>query len=548
MTPESLHAAFLELAAFVEQRQLAQNRELWERQVSRVTGGRTAGPAPEALERQVRLFHETERGIAHHADCLSQQEALQWRVIRSFFDPYRAPAQFLVRMTNLLHRIELSLSQRAPRAKILPVNRHKRWRCWRGIGNDAARQAAWNACITADPQLGEPFAELVDLRNEVARALGYADFFEYRLGCDGWIPADFDRMLDEIDRATSAPYERARTTVDEELARLWKPFPAGTCWQYGDPWVQTAPAFLPNHPARWIRPRPELLVQRTFAGLGWTGKYFRQFLPRQASWFPSAFCLHLNRGADVRIAANLGADVHSLNLLLHEAGHAVWFAHLDPRLPFLLRTPAHPLLFEGFSMLMQRLPFIPSWVRATRPGRSTGVLRHERDLRRADWIDRLFFTRWSLALIRFERAVYAGGGAADLQSLYWSMVKRHQGLEMPPGREECLDYLSKHHLITHPASYHYYLLGMCFAAQLAQRLAGVQGHDTDPLDLDLTGRSSVLGLPTTASLALGEFLREQLFAPGADCEDPFSFAAKLCGQPLSTTAFLEDLARLERMS
>jgi hypothetical protein len=131
MTSDSFHAAFLELAEFVEQRQLVQNRELWERHVSRLAGGRATAPQADALERLVRLFQETERRIASGTDDLSPRENRQWRVIRAFFHPYQAPPQVLIQLNKWLRSMEAALSQRAPRAKILPVNRHRRWRCWR---------------------------------------------------------------------------------------------------------------------------------------------------------------------------------------------------------------------------------------------------------------------------------------------------------------------------------------------------------------------------------------------------------------------------------
>jgi len=542
--PDSLFAAMDRLAEYIKERQLAANREHWDRYVLRKPGIRRVNFGSEDLVHHVQLFREAARELELHPDCLAPREARLWRAIVSFFDIHRAPTALLNDLDSVLRKLETT----GPSPVSVPsrtMNGHLD--CWRKVRNEEERRRAWDVSITSNPDQKAPFARLIRLRNEVAQALGYPDFHEYRLRADGWDPAAFHGMLATLDQATQAPYSRARGHVDAQLARLWKrPIPEGACWLYGEPWVQSAPEFLPGHPSKWILRDRDSLVRFTLSGLGWFSRIYQLRQQKRETFFPTAFCLHMNRGADIRIAANLGPDLQSLQLLLHEAGHAAWFAHLEPGLPFLLRTPAHPLLSEGFSMLMQRLPFIPSWVRATRSGRIRDFRKKEPEFRRADWIDRLFFARWSLALIRFEHRLYTCP-EHDYQSSYWEMVRLYQGFEPPPGRGDRVDYLSKHHLLTHPVHYHHYLFGMCFASQLSRRLATLQGHDTDPLELDLTGRSSVLGLPTTDSLAVGEFLRTRLFAPGADVDDPFAFAAEVCAGTFSPDSFIEDLARLETM-
>ena len=544
MTADAPDAALATLAAYVEERAIAQNRESWTRQVSDAVQPSDGSGTQESLARHLGIYLELARELEARPDAFVGVQTRIWRAVRAFFEPCRVSPVLLAQLAQAMRTFEKM--SRSYAASSGYGRGHRRWSCWFRVGNEPARRRSWSACVPVDPALGEPFVRLVRLRNELSRELGHDDFFSYRLSSDGWEPARFWTFLDQIADLTDAPYRRAKAEVDQALAARWKRgFDAGASWQYGDPWAQTAPPTLAGHPSRWIRGTPMSLVRRTLAGLGWSERPFSYRTMRTGAWFPTAFCIHMNRGADIRIAAEIGDDFHSLGLLLHEAGHAAWFSHLDPRRPFLLRVPAHPLLSEGFSLLLQRLPFLPSWVRATRSGR-LGALgpRHERAIRRADWCDRLFFARWALALARFEQALYRDP-ADDLQARYWALVERFQGLVPPVGREGCVDYLSKRHLVTHPAGYPYYLLGQCFASQLARRLAREQGNDTDPLDLDLTGRASMLGLPTAASLALGGFLRDRLFAPGADVDDPFAFAGSVCQEPFSVDAWATDLERLE---
>jgi peptidyl-dipeptidase A len=77
-----------------------------------------------------------------------------------------------------------------------------------------------------------------------------------------------------------------------------------------------------------------------------------------------AFCLSVGQGYpyDVRVLANLRPDAYWMNTMLHEFGHAVYDQHINPRLPYFLRTIAHTCTTEAIALMMGSLSDEPGWL------------------------------------------------------------------------------------------------------------------------------------------------------------------------------------------
>ena len=78
-----------------------------------------------------------------------------------------------------------------------------------------------------------------------------------------------------------------------------------------------------------------------------------------------AFCLSVGREYpyDVRVLANVQPDAYWMNTMLHEFGHAVYDRHINPRLPYFLRTIAHTCTTEAVALMMGALAEEPGWLR-----------------------------------------------------------------------------------------------------------------------------------------------------------------------------------------
>jgi len=109
-----------------------------------------------------------------------------------------------------------------------------------------------------------------------------------------------------------------------------------------------------------------------------------------------AFCLSVGREHpyDVRVLANVRSDAYWMNAMLYEFGHAVYDRHINPRLPYFLRTVAHTCTTEAIALMMGSLSEEPGWLE-----KIAGIPREELEAerlaarRRADG---LVFTRWAL--------------------------------------------------------------------------------------------------------------------------------------------------------
>ena len=79
-----------------------------------------------------------------------------------------------------------------------------------------------------------------------------------------------------------------------------------------------------------------------------------------------AFCACLGRKYhyDVRVLANVKPDAYWMEAMLNEFGHAVYDRHVNPRLPYLLRTFAHANTTEAIVLMMGALVDDPGWLRS----------------------------------------------------------------------------------------------------------------------------------------------------------------------------------------
>jgi peptidyl-dipeptidase A len=121
------------------------------------------------------------------------------------------------------------------------------------------------------------------------------------------------------------------------------------------------------------------------------------------------FCLAVGRDHpyDVRVLVNVRPDSYWMDTMLHEFGHAVYDKHINPRLPYFLRTIAHTCTTEAIALMMGSLVDDPAWLSAI-----TGVSEAElEDIREhilwRERADRMVFTRWALVMFNFERGYCA---------------------------------------------------------------------------------------------------------------------------------------------
>jgi len=241
-----------------------------------------------------------------------------------------------------------------------------------------------------------------------------------------------------------------------------------------------------------------------------------------------AFCQSMDRSGDVRVLCNNKSNEKWMGTMLHEFGHAVYDKYLDASLPWILRQQAHILTTEASAMLFGRLSKNPVWLKRWAGADPAELARQAGPVSRAVREQLLVQTRWELVMIHMERALYRDPGQ-DLRGLWWSLVRRFQGLSVPEGRRSP-DWAAKIHFSIAPVYYHNYLLGEMLASQLQ-----------DHILTHVVGGGAERWTRFVTEPAVGAFLRERFYAPGRSLiwRD---LVAHATGRPLESRPFVDDLA------
>lgn len=441
--------------------------------------------------------------------------------------PRQVDPELSRRMNRLSTGIERDFSTYRPRL------RGER-RSWNDLEDVLAHETdesllaeAWEALMAVGPRVSGRLLELVSMRNEAARSLGFDDYYGMKLAVQEQDPDDLAAFLDRVESATDHPFARAMETVDGRLAERFDRTPDELRpWHYGHPFFQRVPpVFGVDLDEIYADVDPVETARITFEGLGLPvdDVLSRSSLYEAEGKDPHAFAIDIDREGDVRILLNARPNERWMKTALHELGHAVYDLGTDRDLPWPLRKPAHTLTTEAIAMLFGRRSQDPAWMRAARvadPERVDAVADPVREEVRARM---LVFARWVLVMSRFERDLYADPGG-DHNARWWALKGRLQGEHVPDRPADAADWAAKIHVVVAPVYYHNYLLGECFASQLEARIAeevsadGAAFHD-DP--------------------GVGAWLSQRVFGPGASARWD-ELVRSATGRPLGPEAFLEE--------
>jgi peptidyl-dipeptidase A len=407
-----------------------------------------------------------------------------------------------------------------------PVGENEVREILRTSNDGARRREAWEASKTVGREVEGIVRELARLRNRLAREAGYPDHYHRSLDLQGIDADELARTMSDLESATEAPFAGFKKDLD---ARLESEFgvEAVMPWHLFDPFFQEPPEDASLDVDRFFRDGDlEELTRRTYDNMGLEVRdvLAKSDLYARPGKNQHAFCLPVGREYpyDVRVLANVRPDAYWMDTMLHEFGHAVYDKHVNPKLPYFLRTVAHTCTTEAIALMMGSLADDPTWLSAIAGVPETDLDEHRDRLLRRERTDRLVFVRWALVMFHFEQALYEDPDREDLNSLWWDLVERLQMVKRPPGRDEP-DWAAKIHVAVAPVYYHNYVLGHLISAQLRHHL-----------------EERVVGGPFFASEVSGRYLQEAVFGPGArnDWEDTVLGAT---GESLNPEYFVRSL-------
>jgi peptidyl-dipeptidase A len=396
------------------------------------------------------------------------------------------------------------------------------------------RRAAWEASKLVGAQVAAKLVALTKLRNQAARQLGFASFWEMRVRLQEHDPQQLLALFAELEKLTDAPYAAMKLKLDAEVGRRLRVKPAALMpWHYPNPFFQDAPpneridldAFFKG------KPREEIVAI--------AGRFYREIgldiapiaarsdLYEREGKDQHAFCTSIDRGDDVRTLLNVKPTASWMETMLHEMGHALYSVGVDRTLPFNLRDSAHAFTTEGVAMLFGALAKNPLWLKEYAGADAKLVDRFGKEILEQRRREQLIFVRWGMVMLHFEKAL-SDDPDQDLNALWWRLVERFQRLRRPDGALRP-DWAAKPHFTIAPVYYHNYVLGELFAAQLRAQLAKLAGHTGPTSSLSFNGQKR-----------FGDYLVQRVFRPGMREAWP-AFVVSATGQPLAAEAYAAEL-------
>ncbi len=414
------------------------------------------------------------------------------------------------------------------------------------------RRALWEASKEIGPVLRPGLVRLRDLRNGVARELGYPDYFSLQYATYGLDATATVRLNAEFVRALRPLYLQLHTWTKHELAKRYgqpvpKRIPAH--WlanRYGQEWpglVAAADfnAAIARQPREWIvRTAERFYTDLGFAPLPasfWERSDFYPVpadSPRKKS--QHAYCYHLDLEQDVRSFMSIEANADWFGTAHHEFGHAFYMlAYSRPEIPPLLRDAPHSGFHEAIAELGGQFCFQLPYLRRL------GLLAPDATidpvallLNEALTPTLPFIAFASGTMTHWEADLYAGNLPPEQwNARWWQYVRDFQGIEPPaPRGEEFCDAVTKVHISSTPGYYANYAVATVIRYQLLDHIARNILHQP-PQSCDLA-----------SSPAVGVFLRG-LLEKGAT-EDWRKLLRDATGEELSARAMLEYFAPLQR--
>jgi peptidyl-dipeptidase A len=455
--------------------------------------------------------------------------ARQIEVLYLMYLEKQVPADLLKKLTSKANAIEQAFNVFRARVDNTEMTDSQVRKVLKESKDSARRQAVWEASKAVGAVVEKDLRELVALRNEAARTLGFKDYHVLQLYLNEQTQQQVLNLFDHLDDLTRGPFQRAKADTDAKLGK--------NCgisvdelrpWHYHDPFFQEPPAVYDTDlDVVYAGVDILKLCKDYYAGIGLPIEdvIARSDLYEKPGKSPHAFCSDIDREGDVRVLANIVPNEYWMNTMLHELGHSVYSSKNIPRtMPYLLRTEAHILTTEGVAMMFERPAKSADWLQKMgvtvsdpKGFNETGekLLRNQL----------LIFSRWCQVMLRFEKELYANPNQ-DLNKLWWDLVEKYQMVKRPEGRN-APDYASKIHIVVAPAYYHNYMMGQLFASQVHHTIAR-KVLKADPDTALYVGYTRV-----------GEFMKKRVFAPGKTM--PWNALTKFAtGEELNAKAFAAD--------
>jgi len=473
---------------------------------------------------------EALRGAAEIHDPLLKRQA---ELMRNAFLPNQVDSTLLGEIVQKSSQVEQKFSTFRGEMNGKQVTNNDIETILKNETNSVVRKQAWEASKQVGPAVAADIIELVKLRNKAARKLGFPNYHSMMLTASEQNVNKLDAIFAELDSLTTAPFTALKAELDGILADTYGVGVDGLMpWHYHDPFFQETPlVYSLDLDAYYADKDVVELAGQFYAGIGMPVDDIlsNSDLYERKGKNPHAFSTDMDREGDVRILCNVTNNERWMETMLHELGHAVYDKYHDPKMPYLLREPAHQFTTEGIAMFFGRLSRNANWMQKMLNLSDKDTEEIAKVSGKYMQLKQLIFARWAMVMYNFEKELYADPDQ-DLNALWWRLVEHYQMVKKPAHRDEP-DWAAKIHIALYPVYYHNYLLGELFASQLHHYLV----HNV--LDLQ-----SDAGVSYVGQAGVGVFLQKHIFRPGA--EYPWNqMIEKATGEPLSAQYFVKQFVK-----
>jgi len=364
---------------------------------------------------------------------------------------------------------------------------------------------AWLASKQIGKEVAPEVLNLVKMRNEAARELGFANYHAMQLKIGEQDPQQIEALFDELDNLTRETFARLKADIDRYLSRRFGiPEDQLMPWHYQNRFFQEAPKIYKVDLDKYYEDQDLVeLARRFYSGISLPidDLIEKSDLFEREGKYQHAYCTDIDREGDVRVVCNVKPNYNWMNTMLHEYGHAVYDKFADKDLPWLLREPAHTFTTEAIAMMFGRFASNPYWMRDMGIIDQKEVQKIADDCYKSLRLEQLVFSRWAQVMYRFEKSMYENPDQ-DLNKLWWDLVEKYQMLKRPAGRN-APDWASKIHVALYPAYYHNYLMGELLASQLFYYIGQKILKAEDVKEVSFVNQPVV-----------GQYLIEKVFEPG----------------------------------
>ena len=347
------------------------------------------------------------------------------------YSEYQIDQTLLEKTVNLSNKIEQTFSTYRAEINGKKVTDNEIDKILESSTDSSKLEETWKASKQIGKLVSEDVRELVKLRNEAANNLGYKNFREMSLTLSELDPGYLDGIMDYLEENTRDRFFKLKDDIDKYLSQHYSIEKSGLMpWHYQDKFFQKGPNIYNLEIDKYFENIDiEKLTDDYFSSIGLSIKDIleKSDLYEKDGKYQHAYCTQIDREGDIRVLCNIKPNYKWMGTMLHEFGHAVYDKYVSSRLPWLLRIHSHIFTTEAIAMLFGRFASNPHWLKEM-----IGISDEEKERIaghsfKSLQLEQVIFSRWVQVIYRFEKAMFENPDG-DLNSLWWELVEKYQGL------------------------------------------------------------------------------------------------------------------------